>query len=210
MFTIDPNHENFLTTMEFILKLIGGLSGLIIFIIGLRRYIRDQKWKRNEFVAKEIKDFTSDNIVRNAMFILDWGSRYIQLFPDRPNYEERFVKVDRNLLKSALQFHELKIKEEGKDRFTTTEVAIRDTFDHFLSYFERFNQFLAAKLLTKKELEPYIVYWINALSTEIEENSRNVIYHYINSYGFKGTQELFEAFGKNIKPITNIESTVIK
>jgi hypothetical protein len=210
MFTLDPNAENFLETLSFILKLVGGAGGLILFFIGLRRYITDQNWKRNEFVAKEMKDFNNDIVIRNAMYILDWGARYIQLFPDKPNYEDRYVKVDRSILKRALQFHPLRIKEEGKDRFTATEVAIRDTFDHFFSYFERFNQFIEAGLLTKEELEPYLRYLINSIATEMEESSRNVIYHYIHSYGFSGTQNLFKVFGKDILPKTDIESTIME
>ena len=179
-----------------------------MFFIGIKRYIREQTWKRNEFVANEIKLFTSDSMVRNAMYILDWGSRYIQLFPDKPNYDDRFVKVDRQILKKSLQFHGLRIKEDGKERFTGTEVAIRDTFDHFLSYFERFYQFIEAGLLTKKELEPYLIYWINSMANDMEEDARNVIYHYINSYGFSGTQKLFNQFGKDIVPKTDIRTTL--
>lgn len=147
-------------------------------------------------------------MIRNAMYMLDWGSRYIQLFPEKPKYADRFVKVDRDILNKALQNHSLRIKEEGKDRFTETEVAIRDTFDHFLSYFERFYQFIQAGLLTKKDLEPYIRYWIKSISNGMEESTRNVIYHYLQSYGFTGTQNLFKKFGKDILPKTVIDSTL--
>jgi hypothetical protein len=82
-----------------------------------------------------MKDFSSDPMVRNVMSILDWGSRYIELFPDKPNYDDRFVKVDRQILKSALQYHKFKAADPSKDRFTRIEVAIRDNFDCFLSYF---------------------------------------------------------------------------
>lgn len=208
MFTLNPCDKDFLNTLDFLLKLIGGAGALLLFFIGIKRYIIEQTWKRNEFVANEIKVFTSDSMVRNAMYILDWGSRYIQLFPDKENYNDRFVKVDRQILKKALQYHDLRIKEDGKERFTTTEVAIRDTFDHFLSYFERFNQFIEAGLLTKKELQPYLIYWINSISNDMEEDARNVIYHYIKSYGFSGTQKLFSQFDKDIIPKTDIKTTI--
>jgi hypothetical protein len=207
MFTLDPNNNSFLETINFILRLFGGIGGFYLFFIGFKRYKKDQIWKRNEFVAKEIKEFTSDKMVRNAMSILDWGERYIELFPNKINYDERFEKVDRNILKAALQFHEHRNKEIGKERFTTTEVAIRDTFDHFLSFFERFYQFIEAGLITKKELEPYLNYWIKTISNDMEEDVRNVIYHYVDKYGFSGTQKLFEKFNANIKPSTNISTT---
>ncbi|HLP56079.1 MAG TPA: hypothetical protein VK151_13670 [Fluviicola sp.] len=200
MFTLNPNDDNFLNTLTFLLKLFGGLGAFYLFFIGFRRYKKDQTWKKNEFVAKEIREFTSDKIVRNAMFMLDWGERYIELFPNKESYSERFAKVDRNVLMLALQPHELRIKEHNKDRFTEIEVAIRDTFDHFLAYFERFYQFIEAGLITEVELEPYLNYWIKTISTDIEDNVKYAIHHYINRYGFSGTQKLFRIFGKDILP----------
>lgn len=208
MFTLNPCDNNFLNTLDFLLKLSGGAGALYLFILGLKRYTKDQIWKRNEFVANEIKEFTSDNVVKNAMYILDWGERYIELFPNKQDYDARFVKVDRKILKTALQYHGLRLKESNKDRFTSTEVAIRDTFDHFLSYFERYNQFIEAGLLTEEELRPYLDYWVRTISSNMEEDVRNVIYHYIKSYGFLGTQKLFNKFGKDIFPKTDIKTTL--
>jgi len=207
MFSLDPHNKDFIGTLDFLLKLFGGLGGFYLFFIGFRRYKKDQTWKRNEFVAKEIKEFNSDKMVINAMFILDWAERYIELFPDKSDYDERFIKVDRTILKKALQFHGLRVKQDGYDRFTKTEVAIRDTFDQFLLYLERFYQFIEAGLITADELKPYLNYWINGLSNEIEEDVRNVIYHYIDKYGFIGTQKLFMEFKKEIMPKTDISTT---
>ncbi|MDZ4784498.1 MAG: hypothetical protein SGJ02_00315 [bacterium] len=142
------------------------------------------------------------------MFILDWGARYIELFPEKEKYDDRFEKVDREILKKALQYHELRIKENNKERFTRTEIAIRDAFDHFLSYFERYNQFIEAGLLSAKELEPYLNYWIEAISSKIEPDVRNAIYHYINSYGFSGTKKLFLRFGQDIFLKTELSTTI--
>ena len=207
MFTIDPYKPTFIDTLDLLIKIIGGLGALYLFWIGLKRYAKDQSWKRMEFVALEIKDFTADKFVRNSLLMLDWGERYIELFPDKPNYQERFVKVDRTTLKKALQFHELRISEKGKDRFTTTEVAIRDNFDAFLFYFERFNHFLEAKLISLTELKPYLNYWIETISENMEEDVRNVLFHYIQKYKFTGTQMLFLEMGKDIRPKTDISST---
>lgn len=207
MFSLDPSSRYFFDTLNFFLKIIGGGGGLYLFLIGIKRYYKDQNWKRNEFVAKEIKEFTSDIIVRNMMYMLDWGSRYIELFPNAPNYDDRFVKVDRNILKSALQNHKFKI--DNLERFTKIEVAIRDSFDHFLSYFERFEHFIEADLITVKELKPYMKYWVNTISGDMEEDVRNFIFHYINEYGFIGTQNFFKSFNEDIIPKTNLESTRI-
>lgn len=200
MFAITPIETNLLNTLDFYLKLLGGIGALVLFFIGLKRYIREQTWKKKEFVANEMKAFTSDDVARNAMLMLDWGERYVKLFPEHPQYELREVKLNREILKSALEFHERRINLEGKQRFSQTEVAIRDTFDHYLSYFERFWQFIEAGLLTHEDIRPYLYYWIDAISVKIEQDVRDVIYQYIHLYGFSGTQKLFLCFGHDIKP----------
>lgn len=198
-----------LDTLDLILTFIAGVGAFILFIIGLKRYKKDQIWKRSEFVAKEIQEFTSDKMVRNTMFMLDWGHRKIELFPDKPVYEDRFAKVDRQILNSALEFHELRNKIPGQERFTEVETAIRDNFDQFLSYFEKFEQFIVAKLITKSEISPYLDYWITAIADKMEKTTREVLYNFINEYNYHGTQNLFKRFGKNIMP--GIESkTLVK
>jgi hypothetical protein len=209
MFTLNPYDKEFLDTLGFLIKLIAGGGGLYLFFKGLQRYLKDQTWRRNEFVAKEIKDFTSDPMVKNIMSILDWGSRYVELFPAKANYDDRFAKVDRPILKSALQYHKFKTTDPAKDRFTRTEVAIRDNFDCFLSYFERFEHFIEAGLITPEELKPYLRYWIDTISENMEDDVRNFINHYIDKYEYKGTQNLFKRFNKNIFPTTDIETTRI-
>jgi len=207
MFTLYPADKDFIATLELIIKVIGGAGAFYLFIKGLRRYKKDQVWKCNEFVAKEIKEFTNDRTVKVVMSILDWGNRYVELFPDRPNYDDRFVRVDRSILKMALQYHKFRDPDPEKIRFTKTEVGIRDYFDHFFSYFERFDQFVVAGLITIKELEPYLKYWIDVISQDLEEDVRDFMYHYINIYGYSGMQRLFRLFGKNIQPFSEIETT---
>ncbi|WP_336702875.1 hypothetical protein [Chryseobacterium indologenes] len=201
MFEISSNTEDLIPSLEFILKIIGGIGALTVFIIGLIQYTKEQTWKRNEFVAARAKEFNSDKMVQNTMYMLDWGKRYIELFPHEPDIEKRYAKVTREILKSALQSHKL------KSNFTKTEVAIRDNFDCFLNYFEIFEQYTEAGLITSKELQPYLKYWIVTISEDIEDDVKNSIHHYINEYGYKETQNFFRRFGKNILPTTDLITT---
>lgn len=201
MLNISFNYPVLLNSLEFLLKLFGSIGALLLFLDGLKRYAKDQTWKRNEFVAERAKEFNSDKMVRNTMLMLDWGKRYIELFPDESISTDRYAKVTRGILRSALQSHKIKPK------FSKVEVAIRDNFDCFLNYFEVFEQYIEADLITPKELEPFIKYWINAISDNIEINVKNTIHHYINEYEYRGTQKLFSRFGKNIIPSTHLEST---
>lgn len=201
MFNISSNNSDLLNSLEFLLKLFGGIGAFYLFIVGLKRYSKDQTWKRNEFVAERAKEFNSDKMVRNTMYMLDWGKRYIELFPEESNQTDKYAKVTRPILRAALQSHKL------KPRFNKVEVAIRDNFDCFLNYFEVFEQYIEADLITSKELEPYIKYWINTISDDIEIEVKNTIHHYINEYGYSGTQNIFKRFGKNIIPNTPLNST---
>jgi hypothetical protein len=186
--------KDILPTLEFYLKAIGGIGGFTIFVIGYRRYYKDQIWKRNEFVAAQIKEFLADSQVINTMYMLDWGRRKIQLFPDEPVYAERFAMVTRNTLNSALQSHRIKFS------FNKVEVAIRDDFDKFLAYFEMYERFINRKLITENEIEPYLRYWVSTISDDIEEPVRTTIHYYLAEYGYQGVQNLFMRFGKDIAP----------
>lgn len=202
MFDISSNNIHLLSSLEFLLKLFGGIGAFYLFLSGLKRYSKDQTWKRNEFVAEQAKEFNSDLMVRNIMYMLDWKERYLKLFPEEPYKLNRYYKVNRPILKSALQSHKL------KQKFTKVEVEIRDSFDCFLNYFEVFEQYIQAGLITPKELEPYLKYWINKISDDIEIDLKNIIHHYINEYGYNGTQKIFKRFGKDILPKTELHSTV--
>lgn len=200
MFSLDPSSSDFLSTLEFFLRVIGGIGGLSLFIIGFGRYSKSQYWKMNEFVANEMKEFNQDRMVKNAKLMLDWDKRNIELFPEKEDYNERFFMVDREKLRSALMSHRL------KNVFKKEEVAIRDTFDHFFDHLEKFHHFIEAGLITEKELAPYLRYWMNVIGETIEPRTKNVIHHYINEYQFKGVQELFMKFNKNVIPVTPLES----
>ena len=208
MFTLASTSSDVLPLLEFLLKFIGGIGAFWLFVIGFRRYKKDQTWKRNEFVATEVKEFNADPMCRNAMYMLDWPERYIYFFPDQPDYARRFAKVDRAILRRALQYHELRGGDINTIRFTDDEVAIRDSFDQFFSYFERFYQFVEAGLITPAELEPYLNYWINLITFSLEPDLRETLYHYVNRYQYTGTASLFKSFGKDISPTSDIMDTL--
>jgi transketolase len=191
-------------TLDLFLKVLGGIGGIVLFFIGYCRYSKSQTWKKNEFVANEIKDFNSNTMVRNTMYMLDWNKRFIELFPDKPEYNERFVRVTRATLRSALLTHKIKAN------FKKEEVAIRDHFDCFLDYFEKFQQFIEAGLISKDELRPYLKYWIKRIGDDMESDVKNTIHHYINEYGYNGVQELFSEFGQDIIPKTRVESCLVR
>jgi hypothetical protein len=109
------------------IKLLALVGASIAFVVGLFQYRITQRWKRAEWVAQEMKDFFGDPSVKTALQLLDWGSRSAELFPNRTNLEDRFVKVGDDDLAKALAYH-----SDRPEGFTPTEAALRDLFDHFL------------------------------------------------------------------------------
>jgi len=47
--------------------------------------------------------------------------------------------------------------------FDDTEVAIRNTFDHFFGCLERFDQYIETGLVKYKDFHPYLRYWLAIL-----------------------------------------------
>ncbi len=145
-----------------------------------------------------MNEFSNDIMVRNVLYMLDWGARKIELFPNKENYVDRFASVDRDILNEALIYHQDRIKENDKDRFSEVEVAIRDNFDQFLNYLERFDNFIVAKLISKEEIEPYLRYWLETISTDLSPTTKQALFNYINKYDFKGTIRLLKRFDIDI------------
>jgi hypothetical protein len=128
----------------------------------------NQKWKRAEFVAAEIKLFYDNEIVSKTLQMLDYEARYydigivdkagktrrtmvVQLKSEWPKTKDDISYV---AIEDALRIYNVK-----RD-FTDEEVIIRDWFDVLLANIERFEQFLKAKLVSEEEIVPYLRYYL--------------------------------------------------
>jgi hypothetical protein len=175
-------------------------------LVAWRTFLRTERWKQAEFLAREMKEFFGDERVARALQMVDWGLRRIRLLEEfAPN--GGFVIVDRALQVRALKPHVLLVQgsdEVGVGRFTIEEASIRDHYDAFLDGLERLGNFLQTKLVTVEMLTPYIGYWIEDIQSE-SANAADAAWTaalltYIDFYRFRAVQSLFEAFGKPIDP----------
>jgi len=177
---------------------LAAMSGaLIAFLAGLMQYRRAQRWKRAEFVAGEMKEFKADPWVRNALLLLDWNERAIDLFLHESDPAKRSVRVEDAMIAHALVPHTI------RSEFSQVEIALRDTFDRFFDRLERFEYFMEAGLVSSKEFAPYLRYWLDILGNENSGRKSppvvQAIWAYIDFY-YSEVSSLLRRFGYRIRP----------
>jgi hypothetical protein len=179
-----------------VISLIALGGGGIAFLVGLLQYRHAQRWKRAEFVANEIKEFKADPSIHNALLMLDWNERAIELFPREVDPTKRSILVDDESLALALVPHTIRCD------FTPLEIALRDTFDRLFDRLERFEYFLQAGLVTREEFEPYLIYWLDLLGNENNGRKAPVvvraIWRYVEFY-YAGVTNLLGRYGYDIR-----------
>jgi hypothetical protein len=172
-------------------------GGLVAFLGGLMQYRRAQRWKRAEFVANEMKEFKADPLVHNALILLDWNERAVDLFPHEADPQKRSVRVSDQAVADALVPH------VARCDFTQLEIALRDTFDRFFDRLERFEYFLEAGLVSSREFAPYLGYWLDILGNQNSGRKPpevvRAIWGYIDFY-YSGVTSLLRRFGYQIRP----------
>lgn len=188
---------------------------LLVILGGLHQYVKAQLWKRAEFVAAEMKAFFADPEVRKATTMIDWAVRRINLFNTPDPDQTKWPIVSREQQCQALLPHVIipdradgqsdagsGIISGSQRRFTLAEAAMRDAYDRLLDGLERFSSYLETRLVTKKDLEPYLGYWINDMvsdgADQVESQWTYVLFVYIDFYDFSGVQKLFKLFGADI------------
>jgi hypothetical protein len=62
-----------------LIKIIGYGAATVTFVLGLAQYIKAERWKRAEFIAKETKDFFDRPEVGCALLMIDWAQRRVPL-----------------------------------------------------------------------------------------------------------------------------------
>lgn len=173
-----------------ILTALALIGGSLAFILGLIQYRKAQQWKRAEWIAQEMKLFFSNQMVQNALLMIDWGKRRIPLFPHREKFEDRYVVVSDEDVKHALRPH------EERPGFSDVEASIRDCFDRFLDGLERFESYVATGLVRSKDLEPYLAYWgyhiASAKSSDKKAERLSQLREYMERYGYAGATRLIK------------------
>ena len=167
-------------TLMLILKdFIVPLLAILTFIKAIVEYVKVLKWKKSEFLSKEIKDFYSDETINMICKLLDWNARKVDI-------NGEIVRIDDNFLESALLTHRKKAK------FTENEAIIRDKFDYFFDRLSYFNIYIENNLVSEKETLRYLSYYLDILVTPGRKDKKLVdeFNEYISYYEFENVKSL--------------------
>jgi hypothetical protein len=170
--------------VDFILKIIP-ILGIIPFLKAIWEYIQDLKWKKSEYLAREIKEFQNDENVKLVFLLLDWNKRKVKLKCGEFNISD-------NDLIYALQTH------DKKSKFLIQEAELRDIFDDFFDKLSTFNIYIENGLISEEELYNYIGYYVDILSSTNRKPKLLIetFNEYIRFYQFKNVSELITRFKK--------------
>lgn len=178
---------------DLLLKALALLGAATAFFVGLWQYVRAQRWRRAEWVAREVSAFIQDPAVRSALHMIDWGDRSVRLFTAESREDGELVRVTDDMVAKALQHH-----GQRPDGFSVHEAAIRDAFDRFLDGLERLEAFLQAGLISGSDVRPHVAYWIHHIrSAQSGDGTVERLVQlraYIEAYGYVGVQSLFGRF----------------
>lgn len=182
---------------SFVTDCIKILGAVIVFAIGLQRYLKAEKWKRGEFIAAQIKDFEADRKIQLSMAMLDWSNRRLCFQSDECD-KATLIKVNDALLSSALLPHTV------AGGYYSDEMTIRDCIDHYLDMLMRIDNFVTTRLIKVDELRPYIKYWIKLTAGKMRGHHSDEVFvlllNYIQEYDFEGAARLIRAFGYDPLP----------
>lgn len=188
-----PAYVTFLEGFWNILPQLAVAAGLFAFFNGLWQYRDAQKWKRNEFIVKEITEYEKNQFVINAQAVLDSSGQTVQLPPKDAAGFLPFMFVDNNTLTGILS------TPNPTQPLTKSEGRIRDSFDIFLSNLEKFNHYLNTGLVKQREVEFYLRYWLRIMgdknNSKLSNDARARLWAYIRENDFPGVIELLNKFG---------------
>ncbi|MDQ8015104.1 MAG: hypothetical protein REI96_21845 [Flavobacterium nitrogenifigens] len=179
------------------IKILTTFLAFVLAIKAIIEYKKTQKWKKNEFLAKEIKDFFADREVKKTLLILDWNRI------DLPLYDN---EIPENNTRSIFYIDEIhlanSLSTEPESVFTDEETIIRKSIDEFLVKLSMFQNYIDNKLITTKDLKPYLEYWINMIGdrNKAQKNPMYIenLWKFIKRYEYSQVIKLLKSFDHNI------------
>lgn len=178
--------------MEVVFTFISNLLpifAILTFIKAIIEYRRSQLWKESEFLAKEAKEFLSDEKVKTVLTLLDWNARTIEI-------DGKSFKINDDYLIEALKTH------DKKSRFTVEEAYCRDLFDNFFDKLSYFNIYIKTGLISEEKVYNYFSYYFDILIYVDRKPVEFVrtVERYLKYYDYKNVEHLLDGYKKKKRP----------
>lgn len=164
------------------LQLLRDVSPILVVLTFMKtayEFIKGLKWKKSEYLSKEIKEFFSDKDVKIACLLLDYNVRKLEI-------GGKVFLITDDLLISSLQTH------DTKQSFSLEETEIRDIFDVFFDKLSYFNIHIENDLVEKRQVITYLSYYLDILSRPGRKPEKlvNTFCNYITFYNYKNVEKL--------------------
>jgi len=145
-----------------------------------------------------MREFMSNHAVANAMLMLDYNEIEVELIPFAEGSSQPIPRISDAEVRVALQ------PLGAREVFQPGEGAIRNSFDQFLDGLERFGPLVRSGLILPRDLAPYLSYYLDIIGNPQNPRMlppiRETLWRYVEYYGYRGAQMLFQEFGYNIRP----------
>lgn len=172
---------------ELTIKISALAISLFVFLKGIKEYKKAQKWKKLEFVSKEVKEFFNDPDVKRALLLLDWNSNAFDIDILKENREIDLDFNDKDILR-ALKTHTERFS------FTDKEILMKRVFDTLFDRLTLFENYIETGLVAAIDLQPYLTYWIRILADPNNNRKSNEIrtqlWKYVDAHGYVKVRNL--------------------
>lgn len=174
--------------------------------------------------ADELEKLLADQDVKLALHIIDYEAVDVAIPDPLSGATLTTTKIDRNILRLALQHHsdratpQTKFNVEKGEMFSPLELQIRRIFDNFLFRLERIETLIRKGVIAKSDFQNLFAYWIELIGEipgekdEIDhfgDGRRAAFWAYIRRYKFNGVVRLFQMFGRAAPVGTSYEKAFV-
>lgn len=190
-----------------VLTLMGGLGVLGFWGASLQAYRRQKHWERVNFALERVNDFKNNSTSMLARELID-ASVWITTIDE--NDPSKYIICDSHVIKALEPYR------NHSQGFTAGEMAVRISFDAFCMDLEHFCHLIDAGLAKRRDLDPYLHYWLDALggtrkgskqswkaaATELKDDEwRLAFFGFVDSFGYVGCRRLLEKYGYTPPPL---------
>lgn len=174
---------------ENVIRLVTLVGGLVAFVLGLREYRDDQRWKRLALFTEQLQAFESEPAVGAALVMLDY--REPRICPPAewvPDPERRCFQATDSLVASSLSA----ILERRV--LSDQEYQVIYALDRLLTALDRIDYLHAQGFLDSEVQHPTVAYWIGLIgdrrSTTRPPAVKQKLCDYVREMAYLGAMRL--------------------